>query len=310
MGGACILKKLHIASLYYYFERFFIKKNLKSSLLLDIRIFFSFFFKHNPNSIVPVIISLTSYPARIKTVKYTIFSLLRQNFVPEKIVLWLAEEQFPEGKGIPSSLFKMQGNLFEIKFTDDIKSYKKLIPALKQYPEKVIVTADDDVYYKKDWLKILWNAFQIHPDDIIAHRGYEIKCKDNAVLPYSDWGAMKRDTESQYNFFTGAGGVLYPPSSLYQDVCNSELFMNLAPFADDIWFYFMTILKGRKIYFPADAVFSLIDTDKGIRQEKNNKYTLSKINVGTNKNDEQFKAVFDYYFAHPVIKNYFERNDK
>lgn len=27
MGGACILKKLHIASLYYYFERFFIKKD-------------------------------------------------------------------------------------------------------------------------------------------------------------------------------------------------------------------------------------------------------------------------------------------
>lgn len=302
-----ILIFLKSTKLYYYFKRFVLKRDLKSSLLLDIRIFFYslFKFKHSCKPGIPVIVSLTSYPARISTVKYTVFSLLWQSVMPEKIILWLGETQFPNGKGIPLSLLKLQKDLFEIRFTDDIKSYKKLIPALKTFPDKIIVTADDDIYYKKNWLDILWCSHKTHPDYIIAHRGYLIEYADNAVLPYNQWGDMKKNTVSQYNFPTSGAGILYPPHCFYRDINNQELFMKLAPYADDIWFYFMVILNNKKIYFPSNAIFSLTDTDKGVRQERYNQDTLKKINIGQNKNDEQFKAVFNYYSAHPVIQNYF-----
>ena len=42
-----------------------------------------------------VIISLTSYPARIDTVHLTIRSILRQTVQADKILLWLSIEEFP-----------------------------------------------------------------------------------------------------------------------------------------------------------------------------------------------------------------------
>lgn len=42
-----------------------------------------------------VIVSLTSYPVRIDTIWLTVMILLHQTEKPKKIILWLAEEQFP-----------------------------------------------------------------------------------------------------------------------------------------------------------------------------------------------------------------------
>lgn len=42
-----------------------------------------------------IIVSLTSYPARISTVHLTIDTLLSQTRKADKIILWLAPEQFP-----------------------------------------------------------------------------------------------------------------------------------------------------------------------------------------------------------------------
>ena len=39
-----------------------------------------------------VIVSLTSYLPRIHDVKYTIYSLLNQNFPPDELILWLDED--------------------------------------------------------------------------------------------------------------------------------------------------------------------------------------------------------------------------
>ncbi len=48
-----------------------------------------------------------------------------------------------------------------IDWCEDIKSYKKLIPTLKKYPDAIIVTADDDLIYDNKWLEQLYNAAQI-----------------------------------------------------------------------------------------------------------------------------------------------------
>ena len=49
------------------------------------------------------IVSITSFPARINEIWITIETLLRQSFKPDKIILWLGEEQFPD-KQLPESL--------------------------------------------------------------------------------------------------------------------------------------------------------------------------------------------------------------
>ena len=112
----------------------------------------------NPES---VIVSLTSFPERMYDIHYCLYSLLTQELKPKKVILWLAEEQFPN---------KEEDNGLSIKWCNDIKAYKKLIPALKAYPNDYIVTADDDLFYPKNWLKEIWQTHKEYPGTIISSR--------------------------------------------------------------------------------------------------------------------------------------------
>lgn len=51
-----------------------------------------------------IVVSLTSYPARIDTVWLTIETLLRQSMKPDELILWLADEQFPSKDLLPKKL--------------------------------------------------------------------------------------------------------------------------------------------------------------------------------------------------------------
>ena len=108
-----------------------------------------------------LIVSLTSHPPRIRTTVVTLNTLLRQTLKPNKLILWLAESQFPKKeKDLPKDLLELRDLGLEIRWCEDFKSYKKLIPALKEFPNDIIITADDDLYYEEDWLESLYQAYQ------------------------------------------------------------------------------------------------------------------------------------------------------
>jgi hypothetical protein len=64
-----------------------------------------------------VIVSLTSFPARIAGVELTIASILRQSVQPEHVVLVVSEEEFP-GRILPERLLRRQGRGLEILWTE------------------------------------------------------------------------------------------------------------------------------------------------------------------------------------------------
>ena len=84
-----------------------------------------------------IVVSLTSYGRRVRTnvVYYTLVSLLRQKTQPDKILLWLAEDEWND-EIIPVKLKRLKEKGVEILYCRDIKSYKKLIPTIKEYPDK------------------------------------------------------------------------------------------------------------------------------------------------------------------------------
>jgi hypothetical protein len=130
------------------------------------------------------IVTLTSYGKRVKsTAPYTICSLLNQTLAPDRIILWLAN-----GTKIPPILKVLTQKGLEIKYCEDIKSYKKLIPALKQFPDDVLITADDDVYYPENWFEQLKNAYDNDNKKIYAHRMHEISFDEQRnMMPYKKW---------------------------------------------------------------------------------------------------------------------------
>jgi hypothetical protein len=198
-----------------------------------------------------IIVSLTSFPAAIPFALQAIRSILKGTVLPDKVILYLTASQFPDGK-IPFELIELKENkLFEVRFyQENIRSYTKLIPALKDFPNDIIVTIDDDILYNKNVLRGLLHLHNRYPEAIVGHRVREYK--PNA--PYRSW---KRYKEHRYllkslkpkftNIQTGVGGVLYPPNSLDTTMLDSKIFMEMAPTVDDIWFWAAAVAKGTKI---------------------------------------------------------------
>ena len=237
-----------------------------------------------------VIVSLTSYPKRITDIQYTLFSIFNQSFKPDKIVLWLAEGEFPNKEiDIPKEVLNFKKVGLEIKWCENIKSYKKLIPSLKEYPNDIIVTADDDLFYPVDWLERLYDNYLEYPDCIIGQRARKIRFKINGeIAPYKRWRVIRNGKSPSFlNFLTGAGGILYPPNSLDKQLFNKELFEALCPTGDDIWFWAMAVINKTKFKIidnnlakltyvsPADE-FGLIGTNESLwsinSQGKNDVY--------------------------------------
>lgn len=246
---------------------------------------------------IKLIVSLTSFPERLYDIHFCIYSILNQTLKPDEIVLWLATNQFPNGEhDIPQDVLNLKRFGLQIKWCDDIKAYKKLIPALKEYPDDLIVTADDDLYYPEDWLESLYEEHKQNPNNIICQRSRKISFNNSYSLKsYDEWkfndGEVK---ESFFNFSTNGAGSLFPPHSLYSDVSNKNLFEKLCPNADDVWIWAMAILNRTKIKCVKNNMVQL--TYVNLARELNilNEKTLYSSNF-EGGNDLQLKNIIDYY---------------
>lgn len=200
-----------------------------------------------------VIVSLTSFPARVKLIERCLCSLMNQEFKPNKIILWLAESQFPNKENdIPKEVLALREYGLEIRWVEkDIRSYKKLVPALKEFPDDIIVTADDDLYYPKDWLKNLVEAYKKDKKSIHCYLVIRVMNKDNTICDEVEKVELFRDSTCYRNQILGVSGSLFPPHSLYRDVTKDEIFMELAPTNDDVWFWAMAVKHHTKIHYMA-----------------------------------------------------------
>lgn len=196
-----------------------------------------------------IVVSLTSFPERINYVYKTIYSIMNQSLKPNAIILWLSVSQFPEkDSDLPNELIALKKYGLTIKWVDeDLKSYKKLVYTIQLYPNDIIVTADDDLYYPTYWLKRLVDSYIKIPHAIHCHITTEMILAGKQIFFKDRYGQTSNGSLSYLNKILGGSGTLYPPSSLYKDVTNKELFMKLAPTNDDIWFWAMAVLNGYKI---------------------------------------------------------------
>jgi len=255
-----------------------------------------------------IIVSLTSFPAAIPYAVQAIQSILNATVLPDKLVLYLTFSQFSESK-IPQELQELvnKNPVFEIRnYDDDIRSYRKLIPALKDFPNDIIVTIDDDICYHKNMLRDLLCLHKQIPHVILAHRAKRLKLN----APYRKWKKYRwysfLTKKLHFNFKniqTGVGGVLYPPNSLKSEMLDSNIFKEIAPTTDDIWFWAAAVANGTKIVpFP----FGRHNKPRGLKKPKELSLKTVNFKSGTDLNRLTLEKILEKY---PIIKQRIE-NEK
>lgn len=240
-----------------------------------------------------ITISLTSHSFRVDKVHLTIQSLMDQELKADRIVLYLGESEFNESK-IPNDLKIMVDRGLTIEYQKDIGPYTKLVPALRQYPNDLIVTVDDDLIYPRSFLRKLYEAYIKEPQFIHCYRMHYMRFDGNGKIDnYRNWDLESSVTEPGFLVFpTGVGGVLYPPNSLNDEVLNEEAFLNLAPGADDVWFKAMSLLNGVKCK-KIDS--DIMNHNNSITIRSTQEIGLYHQNLINDKNDKKIDNVFSTY---------------
>ena len=232
------------------------------------------------------VVSLTSIPSRFSILHLTLKSVLAQKPKPKHIYLWINENH---KKMIPKKVKALEGDVLKIKFTHLTCSHKKLIHTLNIEKNRPIITCDDDVLYRKNWLNTLYNSYKKTPNQIIAHRTRCISYDSNNNLqPYKKW-ICDEGSNSKSIMPIGVEGVLYPPQIFTDLIQNDKLFLKLAPKSDDLWFKAVELhenIVARKADQSPKSSIPIAGTQK---------ISLKNFNVKKDMNYTQWKDLTEYF---------------
>lgn len=251
-----------------------------------------------------VVVSLTSYPARIEAVDAALQTIDRQTRPADEVVLWLAGEQFPEGEAaLPQPLLeRIREGRLTLRWCRDLKPHKKYLEAFRAYREDLVVTVDDDLRYSETLLEDLYQSYLRHPRAVSAARTHlVILGEDGAPMPYRDW-VKETDTcmdqPSMQLVATGGAGALYPPELFPELLFSEEAILDCCPFADDLW------LKA--VELTADIPVVTARPYEELRYVSGTQAQgLYHANEGSNQNDCQWQAISAWMDQHvqPGILN-------
>ena len=192
------------------------------------------------------VVSLTTYPARVGNVWRVIEMAANQRGIQDKyaICLYLIKSEF-EGIDLPAKIKELQARGLTVKFNEEnLKCHNKYFYAFRDYPEKTIVTIDDDLQYNHHSISGLIKKNKEYPDCIIYNRGNRILKNE----PYNNWPFVENLTCPQHDVFpTGVGGVLYPPHCCNEFVTDMGVIKKTCLRADDLWLNFMSRLNHTKV---------------------------------------------------------------
>lgn len=192
------------------------------------------------------VVSLTTYPARVGNVWRVIEMAANQRGIKEKyaICLYLIKSEF-EGIDLPAKIKELQARGLTVKFNEEnLKCHNKYFYVFKDYPEKTVITIDDDLQYNHHTISGLIKKNKEYPKCIIYNRGNRILKNE----PYNNWPFVENLTCPQHDVFpTGVGGVLYPPHCCNRFVTDMEVIKKTCLRADDLWLNFMSRLNHTKV---------------------------------------------------------------
>lgn len=222
-----------------------------------------------------LVVSLTTFPDRIDDVWISISTIMNQTLKAKKIILWLAKKQYPKDYVLPKSLDRLVKRGLEIRYCDkDLMPHKKYFYTMQEYPEDIVVTIDDDIFYPENHLEMLWKKHLEYPEAVCCWYAGKVRFDEQGrLLKYNDWESdVSGGLEPTMLLLpVGCGGVLYPPHALKSEVFDMEKIKKLCIKTDDLWLKTMEVLNGTqcvRCVSKSNIFFGLIKTrHKGLFKE-------------------------------------------
>lgn len=212
---------------------------------------------------------------------------------PDKIVLWLGKDEFPD-KRLPKTFDNLKKAGLEVRFRKDIGVHTRWYYGMKEFSEDLVIILDDDIIYKDFIVEKLYNSYLRHPDCVSAMAYLTMRFDENEKLrAYGDW-FTSGSTSGRPSFrFTAieVGGTLYPPGLLPEETFDLDDILKLSPKQDDLWLKCMEVINGVKV---APAQKQSIIHGTVIRGTQRG-LALGTSNMTENGNDRQMENILDKY---------------
>jgi hypothetical protein len=188
---------------------------------------------------------MATIPSRMKRLKENIPSILNQRYPFDLFMINILDNLSEEDYAYYEELAKMDNRIVLNKVEQKWRSCNKLIPALKLYPDDVIITVDDDIYYPKDCIGTLMQQWLKTPSCIIAHEVNPILLqKDNTYVTYLNGYDIKLMQKEWGKYLSCC--TLFPPHTFDgTEVFDYEKMMEFTQGThDELWFWIQSTLNG------------------------------------------------------------------
>ena len=253
---------------------------------------------------IDAVVSLTSVESRLPTLPFVLESIFTQTLAPFKVVLWLSDRERVRNAA-RTTLKKFIDSGLDVRFVEDVGPHTKLIYALREFPDKPIISLDDDMLYPFNTIQYLWDQHLKHGNAVIANWARELSFDANGKIRGTRSGrlltppSLERKIEQDaafvsiptlFGFPYGTCGVLYPVGSLNEQVFDVKTFQKLCPKEDDVWFKAMGLLNRTPV-----AVTNLGINPPHYSVLGSQAEALRHFNHGAQQNTQQLEAVFEHF---------------
>lgn len=208
-------------------------------------------------------INITTTHSRLDLCSATIWSLMHQSILPDRINLWISHDGYMADHGITDAplwydeLNKIS-DILRIHYVDNIGPYRKIIPALRTAMDEDILTyADDDVIYARKWYESLLSAFNNSNGKYIVASRVRLKRLNifGKLQSYNMFDICNRDIVLDNSYIiTGVGGCMLMKNHIKEELIFLDDFLRVVPRTDDIWLSKIFELSGASVLCCASSL--------------------------------------------------------
>lgn len=181
-----------------------------------------------------VVISLTTIPARVRSLAPVLRSLLDQDTTADRIILWLPSRSLRQNQDYPDATEIDVPDGIEVMDCEDLGPATKLLHSLRLENGALIIAVDDDVVYPRTLVSTLLSAHRDEPETAFGLRGVNLQSGTRFV---DLWHVLSSgiDRIQPVDILFGTWGYMVPAWLCDAAIHDFSGYPEAVRWVDDVW---------------------------------------------------------------------------